>query len=89
MEDYLLLGLFHQFFRKKCFCRIARFQGRCAVTRRMMLLTMAKCGKLGAEILTRKSLAYEIPYIRLKKSEGQVGMVYNTAVDEDLMRYIT
>lgn len=53
-EDYLLLllGVFRQFFRGNCFCRIARFQGRCAVTRRMMLLTMAKCGKLGAEILT-------------------------------------
>ena len=35
------------------------------------------------------SLAYEIRYIRLKKSGGQVGMIYNTAVDEDLMRYIT
>lgn len=89
IEDYLLLGLFHQFFRGKCFCRIARFQGRCAVTRRMMLLTMAKCGKLGAELLTGMSLAYEIRCMRLKKSGGQVGMVYNTAVDEDLMRYIT
>ena len=34
------------------------------------------------------SLAYEIRYIRLKKSGGQVGMIYNTAVDEDLLRYI-
>ena len=70
IEDYLLLGVFHQFFRGKCSCRIARFQGRCAVTRRMMLLTMAKCGKLGAEILTGMSLAYEIRYMRLKKSGG-------------------
>ncbi len=46
LEDYYW-GVFHQFFRGKC-SRIARFQGRCAVTRRMMLLTMAKCGNLGA-----------------------------------------
>ena len=35
----------------------------------MMLLTMAKCGKLGAEMLTGMSLAYEIPVTCGSKSQ--------------------